>query len=144
MDSLTLTKQAVDSLAIHPVVLRLKNRSDFLYVQRRGRSITRPAVILQYKAHQEHAANPGPRNANTALQNIRVGFTATKRIGKAHVRNRAKRRLKEAIKRQYQHIKLGYSIVLVARNITAQCSWQFLCKNVREALSMALLCAQEF
>ena len=61
---------------------RLTRRGEFLKVASRGRKAARPGLVLQ--------ALPQPAGG------LRLGFTATKKIGNAVVRNRAKRRLREA------------------------------------------------
>jgi ribonuclease P protein component len=44
-----------------------------------------------------------------------VGITAGKKVGKAVARNRAKRLLREAVRRRLPELKRGCQIVLVAR-----------------------------
>ena len=57
---------------------RLTRRGEFLKVAGRGRKAARPGLVLQ--------AMPQPGGT------LRLGFTATKKIGNAVARNRAKRR----------------------------------------------------
>ncbi|MGC6473041.1 MAG: ribonuclease P protein component [Candidatus Puniceispirillaceae bacterium] len=61
---------------------RLQKRGDFLRLQHRGVKQVMPAFILQ--------AGPAP----DSLSHIRIGYTASKKIGNAVCRNRAKRRLR--------------------------------------------------
>ena len=61
---------------------RLTRRREFLRAASRGRKAARPSLVLQ--------ALPQPEGQ------LRLGFTATKKIGNAVARNRAKRRLREA------------------------------------------------
>jgi len=58
----------------------LKKRSEFLFV-REGRYQACGGVVIQARTNPDHNL-------------IRVGFTATKKIGNAVIRNRAKRRLR--------------------------------------------------
>ena len=46
----------------------------------------------------------------------RVGFSVSKKIGKAVVRNRVKRRLREAVTPLLPGIRIGYNIIFIARN----------------------------
>ena len=60
---------------------RLKKRKDFTKTYKKGRSLNGRAVILCYR--------------KTTRPYYRVGFTVSKKVGKAVVRNKVRRRLKE-------------------------------------------------
>jgi ribonuclease P protein component len=65
----------------------------------------------------------------------RVGFTATKKIGNAVMRNRARRRLKAAAAEILSTAaKPGYDYVLVGRMTTLTRSWSDLLEDMRLAL----------
>jgi ribonuclease P protein component len=64
---------------------RLPNRRDFLRVQA-GRRCAMPGFVLQV----------APAPSDLPLPAIRVGFTVTRKVGNAVVRNRVRRRLREA------------------------------------------------
>ena len=63
---------------------RLKRRGDFVRLARAGKSAAAPGLVLQC-APRPAAAPPGPP---------RVGFTASRKVGGAVARNRARRRLR--------------------------------------------------
>jgi ribonuclease P protein component len=66
---------------------------------------------------------------------VRVGFTATRKIGGAVVRNRAKRRLREAARALIPlHGRAGHDYVLIARGGTASRPWGRLLDDVKSAL----------
>jgi len=99
----------------------LKKRSEFLYV-RDGFYAAKGGVVVQMRA-------------NTARKGIGMGFTATKKIGNAVIRNRAKRRLREAARALLPEFGLpGYDYVLIARNSTTARNWTELLDDTRKAL----------
>jgi len=69
-------------------ITRLKRRSDFLRVARRGQKWAAPGFVLQ--SHRRKDAESRSRDG------IRIGFTVTKKVGNAVIRNRTRRRLKAA------------------------------------------------
>jgi ribonuclease P protein component len=66
---------------------------------------------------------------------IRAGFTATKTIGGAVVRNRAKRRLKEAARALLPTLgRPGMDYVFIARRDTGTRAWSLLLDDIERAL----------
>jgi ribonuclease P protein component len=66
---------------------------------------------------------------------IRVGFTATKKIGNAVARNRAKRRLREVARKVLPELgQTGMDYVFIARDSTTTRPYDSLVKDARLAL----------
>ena len=105
-----------------PPIERLKKRADFLAAAR-APSCARGAVVLQAR----------DRADETPL--IRVGFTATRKVGGAVVRNRAKRRMREAARALLPQLaKPGHDYVLIARGGAPTRPWLRLLDDVKSAL----------
>ena len=108
-----------------PKLGMLKKRSEFLYV-RDGFYSAKGGVVVQMR-EKPAGDGIGPK--------IRMGFTATKKIGNAVIRNRAKRRLREAARMLLPEFGLpGYDYVLIARNTTTARNWTDLLDDTRKAL----------
>ena len=73
---------------------RLKRRREFLLVAAQGRKWVAPGLILQANPHRAAAATPG--SIDSATPALRVGFTVSRKVGNAVVRNRVRRRLRAA------------------------------------------------
>lgn len=100
---------------------RLRKRAEFLFVQK-GRRAGRPLVTVEARRR----APDGP---------IGVGFTASKKVGGAVVRNRAKRRMRAAAAELLPLLgRPGVDYVLVARPATGAAPWPALLDDVRAAL----------
>jgi ribonuclease P protein component len=107
---------------------RLKKRADFL---RAARGIRRVEGAITLEA----CATPPDE---TAAAKMRIGFTASKKIGNAVVRNRAKRRLRAVAQELLPLLgRPGHDYVLVARGTTVARPFQALLSDVTTALQSA-------
>lgn len=88
-----------------------------------GRSFAHPLVVLIFLENQ--------------TEEIRIGATASRSVGNAVQRNRAKRLLRAAITPLIPNIQIGMDIVLLARkpilNEKSQEVQKALVKNLRKA-----------
>jgi len=103
---------------------RLKTRGDFLRVAASRVRAARPGLVLQ--------AAPQPGDPAAAL---RVGYTASRRVGGAVQRNRAKRRLRAAAVAVLPRCgAAGVDYVLIARDGTAKRPYAELLADLEGAL----------
>ena len=111
-----------------PALERLRRRSDFLRVAAGRRKWAAPGLILQTAAFV-------PETPQALPEGIRVGFTATRKIGNAVTRNRARRRLKAAAAAVMPlHARPGFDYVLIARAETPKRVYAALLGDLETAL----------
>ncbi len=92
---------------------RLMRRPEFLAVAGARRKWVAPGLILQARRHDERQHPPASGPA------VRFGLTASKKVGNAVARNRARRRLRAAaMELLAAHGTPGYDLVLIARSET--------------------------
>ena len=65
----------------------------------------------------------------------RLGLSVSKKVGTAVVRNRTKRRLREAVRKQLMNNPLRYDLIIVARKAAAEAGFADLNRGVIKALS---------
>jgi len=117
-----------------PRVVRLTQRSDFVHAADHGHKWATPGLVLQCVKTQDVNSTSTLRKNNQ--MGFRIGFTATRKIGGAVARNRAKRRLREVAARVMpEQAKIGYDYVLIARTTTAQRSFKNLIGDLTKALA---------
>lgn len=103
---------------------RLKRRAEFLRAAKAGRKAARDSLVLQALARGDNET--------------RLGFTATKKIGNAVARNRAKRRLRAAARLHLAVLPApGFDLVLIARDATGKCAFPVLLADLEVALRKA-------
>ena len=107
-------------------LVTLKARADFLRVAAAHRRAVAPGLVLQ-AARRPEGSNCG--------EIVRVGFTASRKIGNAVIRNRAKRRLRSVaadILSREGRPETDY--VLIARAATVERPYQALVADLEAAL----------
>ena len=108
-----------------PTPQRLKRRAEFLRVAARGRKVPSTGLVLQALARPDC----GP---------ARLGFTVTRKVGNAVIRNRTRRRLKEAARLLLHTTPVqGVDLVLVGREATRRRNFVALMDDLRRALGRA-------
>ena len=89
----------------------IRRNSEFGRVYARGKSYVNPGLVMYV--------------LKTRGKKTRVGLTATKKIGHAVQRNRARRVMKAAIDEHLDYNIGGYDLIFVARGMTPRLkSWQ--------------------
>ena len=122
-------------------LVRLKRRADFLRVARSGRRFATPGLVLQVAGRQ--VGRPGiagtmARRSSVIEESeaaVGIGFTASKKVGNAVARNRAKRRLRAAVAAVMPgHAAGGTDYVLIGRKATLQRPYADLLADLMRAL----------
>jgi ribonuclease P protein component len=104
---------------------RLRHRADFMAASSGLRTST-PAFLLQARNRDDE----GP---------ARLGLTVSRKVGNAVVRNRVRRRIREAVKRAAADVKPGHDYVLVARTAALTRAFDELVKDFSGALGRLTL-----
>ena len=103
------------------ILVPLTENHEYKRVYARGKSAVRPALVLYCLR-------------NKKVKQARVGITASKKIGNAVKRNRARRLLRESIRALYPQLKPGYDFVLVSRGRTPFANYQIVSSQLKSAL----------
>jgi ribonuclease P protein component len=99
---------------------RLTRSTDFQRVRQHGKSYAHPLMVLVALPSQDPA--------------IHIGVTASRSVGNAVQRNRAKRILRSAVQPVLPELLVGWDIVLIARQPLVEASFQ----QVQTALAALL------
>ena len=110
---------------VTPGIGRLKRRAEFLRVAGSGRKAAVPGLVLQALSRDDTAP-------------ARLGFTVTKKVGNAVIRNRTRRRLREAARLLLRDEPVsGVDLVLIGRDATRGRRFAALMDDLRRALDKA-------
>ena len=87
----------------------IKENREFMFLYRKGDSFCADCLVIYVR-----------KNKNRGL---RLGITVTKKIGKAVVRNRIRRRIRESFSANSAELAPCYDIIIVARSKAAKASF---------------------
>jgi ribonuclease P protein component len=111
---------------------RLKKRSEFLQVAASKVFAKSQTVIVQCL----------PVKKEDGAVEIRVGFTASKRVGNAVCRNRAKRRLRawvdQYLKKKMSNVAVSYDFVFIALPSTGNAEFSKLSFDLEQSVERCL------
>lgn len=102
---------------------RLSGYERFEQIRRNGKCFTHRLVVL--------CILPNELTLN------RFGFSASKRVGNAVIRNQARRRLREIIRLYSDDIAPGWDVILIARPAIAQADYRQIESAVKRLLQQA-------
>ncbi len=85
-------------------MITLKENRDFRRIYNRGRSFASPLLVSYVMKNR--------------VGSVRVGITTGKKVGKAVLRSRARRVIREAYRALAEEISPGFDLVFVARSKT--------------------------
>ena len=105
-------------MALRPDILRYKRDFDRLY--KKGRSVADRYVVVFH--------------IDNGLGYSRKAFLASKKVGGAILRNRARRLMKESFRKLEHEIKPGNDILMIARNTIVGTNLAQVEESMRKAL----------
>ena len=105
---------------------RLRKSSDFATAYREGRSFSSRLLVIRPRAN--------------GLPHNRYGFVTSRAVGKAVVRNRLRRRLREAVRSL--PLENGWDVVAIARRSAAEATYAELRASLAALLERAGLLAK--
>ena len=89
---------------------RLKKRKKFAYIYRKGESFASKYFVIWV--------------ASTKLTHSKVGFVVSNKIGKAHIRNGIKRKLRAIMRELLPQINPQYNYIITAKDSLLTLSYQ--------------------
>ena len=111
------------------VLGKLRNRRQFLKVAAKGRKWVTPGFILQVHSHNFEEREIAPH------ENIRIGYSVSKKVGGAVVRNRVKRRLRALVAKVISsYARANRDYVLIGRKNAFDRPFDFMVSDMNWAL----------
>ena len=99
---------------------RLKSSKAFEYIHRNGKSVADRNLVLII---------------SPTKFNLKVGFSVSKKLGKAVVRNKVKRRLREGFRKMIPYLSNKYNYVIIARQPAKDCNYNQLLQSMKYLLA---------
>lgn len=99
---------------------RLKKNKEFKIVYKKGKSYANRDFVVYYKKN--------------SLGNSRIGFSVSRKVGKAWKRNEIKRRLREILRNNQYLLSKGYDIIIIVRQFIKDTDYYSMEKSLNHAL----------
>lgn len=106
-----------------PRTLRLRRRVEFLRVQRGGDKFHLANFLVFIRASKMESGT-AIRSVQRRLRGARLGVTVTRKVGSAVIRNRIKRWVREAYRRNRDSFPVGFDMVWVAKREAADAGYE--------------------
>ena len=106
----------------------LKRKKEFRYTYRAGKSFACKLCALVY--------------AKNRTDSVKIGFSVSKKIGNSVMRNRVKRRMREAVTPLLPQIGKGFNVIFIARSAIVDAPFADLSTSMQQLLIRAGLCAK--
>jgi ribonuclease P protein component len=103
-----------------PKKYRLTRNQDFRRVYRKGRSVAYPLFVLYSRKNGQKI--------------FRIGFSVSKKVGKANKRNLVKRRFREAARNQIINFCHGHDYIFIVRNKATEATYSQIYNQMSKAL----------
>lgn len=108
---------------------RIRNHLEFQRLYQEGRSFANKAAVLYVMQGKCATA--------------RVGFAAGRKLGKAVVRNRVKRRMREAVRQLWPQVRPGVELLVIARAGALAMDFVEIRRRIADLLQRARVLAAE-
>jgi ribonuclease P protein component len=116
------------------ISISIKKRSDFLLLSKSNiRFHSKTSLVLAGKTADQYLLNPHTKKTDDFC---RFGLTVSKKVGNAVVRNKVKRRYRQAFTNlaQQQFITNNFDYVIIAKPTAAGCSFQNIVDDLKFCL----------
>lgn len=109
-------------------IVSLTRNSDYQRLYKKGKSVVKPTMVVY--------------SIKGRGSSVRLGITATKKLGSAVSRNRAKRRIRELFRVKQDEFVRGLDVCIVARSRILSAEYDKVCRDFMSAAEELNLIAE--
>lgn len=121
----------------------LKKNKDFQFTYRVGKSVGNKLFAIVYVHDRRKKKASRHKEQQLCTPCVRVGFSASKKVGNSVMRNRAKRRLRAAFAPYLPQIRHNHNLIIIARKPVLDCTFVSLSAAMGQQLARAGLLLEE-